>query len=358
MSRIGILTWHYYSNFGSALQAYALQHTIDSLGHDVHIINYRNKALTDPKWKYYVKYIFSKICDYLHVKIPYPFVLFSQDFFRQTKWLGSKEECGKIAEKFDVLVCGSDQIWAPNVCNPIYMLDFAVGHTKKISYAASIGLDDIPNNLISRYSKLLSDFYRVSVREKAGGLLLKNKCGIETQVVLDPTFLVSIHIWKKLEKEVEGIYNYIFCYFLKKNHEYRNIIMQYAKENGCGIVGVSSNSEDVQWMDLKLTSIGPQEFLWLIHHAKIVFTDSYHGTIFSLLYHKKFVLYERFKETDKICQNSRIYQLVDWFGIDKQILKTSDENSHIINHMNYDEFEERLGALREMSMNFLAEALR
>jgi hypothetical protein len=149
--------------------------------------------------------------------------MFQNRYLKQSKLFQDKWKINKVKNKYDVIVSGSDQIWAPNVFNPVYMGDFKKSkNQKKISYAASIGLSDIPESLIDTYKELLSDFDHVSVREETGKELLLNSCDCKSKVVLDPTLLLNTTQYDKLLKKVQNIKQpYVFCYFLNKNHKYR-----------------------------------------------------------------------------------------------------------------------------------------
>jgi len=358
--RIAILTWHYYTNYGSALQAFAIQTIIKKLGYKVKIINYR-----DPKYgrvngiKNCIKTFAKQILKALNLCSSYnTFLSFQYKYFNQTKLVQNKLKLPRLCKKFDVVLCGSDQIWAPNVFNPIYMLDFVPDDIVKISYAASIGLNNISENLIDTYRKLLLTFKRISVREKAGADLLREKCSINAEVVLDPTLMLDVQQWKKLEKKADGISGeYIFCYFLNKNHKYKESVLKYAKLNNLKVVGCSANVKDAEWLQLISNNVSPREFLWLIHNAKAILTDSYHATIFSMLYHKDFITFERFENSDEICQNSRIYQLNDYFNISSRIVTPTPELKLEIPRIDYLDFENKLSELRKSSIKFLIDAL-
>ena len=355
MNKIGLITWHYYLNFGSVLQAYALQTVLTNYG-QVEIINYRNpkfkKFSTAKNW---TKIAMGYILPNSNRIIKNSFNLFFYQHLKKVSKLFY--DLDKWKNTYDCIICGSDQIWAPNVFDPVYMLNFCdSSNTKKISYAASIGLNDIPDDLISQYRKLLSDFHFISVREESGAQLLRGKCGIkEVTTVLDPTLLLNPSEYTKIEKKVKNPNNFIFCYFLNDNNEYERRVRVYAKQNDQSIVGWSAKEKDTSYLG-NYKWIGPQEFLWLIHHAKCVFTDSYHGTIFSLLYHKPFYTFERFKSDDPINQNSRIYQLDKWFGISKRIV-TDTHPIEACEEFDYDKFEIDLKKARRISINFLKEAL-
>lgn len=366
MKKIGILTWHYYSNFGSSLQAFALQHTLTKLGTDVVIVNYHS-----PKFGLYNKKknilalillfidrltfhkLNSSLCKlYGGINV----ASFQHKWQKTTRITQTNEGIKNITKHFDCIVYGSDQIWAPNVYNSIYMGAFVPQHVRKISYAASIGLNDIPDDMVKTYKQNLSSFHAVSVREQEGKDLLKRRCGIESTVVLDPTLMVDVEVYLKMQRPVNGIEGkYIFCYFLNKEHLYRTKVELYAKTRNLQIVGVSDKSSDASWMKC-LTYIGADQFLWLINHAETVFTDSYHGSIFSLLFHKNLWTFVRFDEDNPICQNSRIRQLQNNFNIAHRIINSSSEidDSKCID---YDLFEIRLAQLRESSLAFLRNVL-
>lgn len=361
-NKVGIVTWHYYGNFGSGLQAFALQNLISSMGHNVNIINYRNPQFGKRvRWKSIVKFFLHNTVGLVNKKI-YDKTLqgvnkYQKRYLHQTKCFYEPEQIAEITKGYSSLVYGSDQIWAPNVYAPIYMGAYIPADVQKISYAASIGLNDIPNELIGVYQQNLSSYKAVSVREYEGKELLKNKCEIEATVVLDPTLMVDANVYRKMKKPVKGVKGkYIYCYFLNKEHQYRESVEKYAREHNLQIVGTSDRDADSEWMN-KLTNLGADQFLWLIDNAETIFTDSYHGSIFSLLFHKNLWTFVRFDENNPICQNSRIRQLQNNFGIGHRVIssKAAIDDSKVID---FDYFENRLSELRTDSYIFLKNALK
>lgn len=363
--KIGILTWHYYSNFGSALQAYALQKSIASLGYCVEIVNYH-----DPKFGiiYSPKDTIKSWIKNIVVKLPIPIANNYGRYEFETKYLNcgrivqNESELSLLTSDYNILVCGSDQIWAPNCYNPIYFATFANKNIRKVSYAASIGLNNIPKELIPIYKKNLSDFFAIGIREDEGKNLLKNCCGIESTVVLDPTLLLNSQNYACIEHKVQSLQEgekYLFVYILNKNHNYKERIIKFAEKHKLKVIGISSCSEDIYWMHrtFYFSRLGADHFIWLIHHAEAIITDSYHGTIFSLLFHKDFYTFVRFSENDPICQNSRIRQLDAYFNIKDHIIGSNDslDGKKLID---YDSFEDRLRVLRKQSIDFLKRALR
>ena len=371
INRIGILSWHYHQNFGSALQCYALFQTLKSIGKKPIFLNYRNKKggflykfslgllVVGSSIEYHIK----RLLENLHIvkkgRWQCNAFQFRRKHLKQTCAFNDPIKAQKICHDIDAIICGSDQIWAPNCYDPFYFATFADGKKiRKISYAASIGLNDIPSNLIAKYQHNLKDFYAISVRESEGRELLKNKCGIDSTVVLDPTLLVDVSTYESIERPVLGITSpFIFCYFLNEQHTYRSCVESLAKQKGLQIVGVSANCYDNTYMKC-LSNLGADHFLWLIHYAQIVLTDSYHGSIFSILYHKDFWIFQRFQETDPICQNSRIRQLSSHFSIEKQILPFGISHIDRKPDIDFYKIDSQLNALRKTSLTFLKEALK
>ena len=364
MKRIGILTWHYYPNYGSRLQAYALYRYLSICGFDAVFINYRNPLFGKSNFLRKLCYscIFlmpQNVCELISKKLVFASHRFDKKHLPQTKEVDAEDKLVALSCNFNSIICGSDQIWAPNVFNSIYMLDFVPESVNKISYAASIGLESIPEDMVEDYKKYIGRINHVSVREDKGKEILKTQCGIDATVVLDPTLLLPKAEWDKIKKPSKLKGKYIFCYFLKKDHQYKNLVKDFAEMNGYAIYGVSDNCDDASWMHLyDFRTVGPCEFIGLIEGSEGVFTDSYHGTIFSMMYHKPFTLFERFSSSDKICQNSRIEQLRRYFGIDENIVRADSLNTIKMNSIDYDAFEKSLALLREGSVSFLKNALK
>lgn len=351
--KVGIVTWYCSKNYGSQLQAYALLTVLERIGFKAYFIKMTHypiikAALEFILYRIYIIRAFSLFA--LSKKRVY----FTKKYLREIYLDNDNPSFATLSH----VICGSDQIWAPNVFSPYYMLDFVPNEVNKISYAASIGLEYIPDNLQESYKKYVGRINYVSVRENKGQELLKKRCGIDSKVVLDPTLLLDKEGWNMIKVKSTIEKKYIFCYFLRGNHNYKKLVKDYAEINGCEIYGVSDNEDDSSWMNtFTHDQVGPSEFIGMIEGSQCVITDSYHGTIFSMIYHKPFLLFERFSSSDTICQNSRIEQLKTYFGIDKSIVRADSISKIEISQVNYDEFENTLAKLREGSINFLTKAL-
>ncbi len=358
INRVGVLTWHYYQNFGSALQCFAIQTLLENLGKEVKVINYRNPNFGSVDMnKERLCYLLAPVLERISPRFKLANLRFRKKYIHETRLVMSHEAVWKIAQSYDAVVFGSDQIWAPNLLNPIYLGESIPDSIRKVSYAASIGLNAIPKELVPMYQKWLHSFYAVSIREEEGKSLLKKECNIESTVVLDPTLMEDVSVYRKMQREVIGIQRpFLFCYFLNKKHKYKDIVQKYAREHNLQIVAVSDKPEDAEWTT-RLTGLGADHFLWLINNSETIMTDSYHGTIFSLLFHKNLWLFRRFEEDNPICQNSRIRQLQNDFNIAHRIISTDtviDESLPI----DYQYFERQLSRLRSSSLSFLMNSLR
>ena len=354
--KIGLITWHYYPNFGSALQAYALQKYLLNEGYNVKIIDYRNPVFGKTNRFYdYLRCLRSYIIGRLNKKYYRPFIEFQFRYQKTTKRYFSKSE---IQDDFDVYICGSDQIWAPNVFNPVYMLDFVRNNNaRKVSYAASIGLNYISTQTLVEFEKLLSDFYKISVRESSSIKLLPMNLDKEKICsVLDPTFLLEKEDYIRIEKRIDIKEKFVFCYFLNEQNNYKDKVVDLANKNNLKIYGCSSKNADANWIG-NFGRIGPREFIWMIHHASIVVTDSYHATIFSLLFHKSFITFKRFDKNDSLNQNSRIIHLCEWFKINNMIVDSNTNEPLSIKSFDYFEFDSALNEKRIVSKLFLKEAI-
>jgi len=357
-NKIGILTWHYYQNVGSQLQAFALQHVLTNMGYNVNIIDYRNPKIDNSRlFKRKIKVFLSRLFGEKFSKVYYPYLEFQNKYFKLSPTCHSVVELNEVLDGYDYIVYGGDQIWAPNVYNSIYFGDGVSNRDiKKISYASSIGLRYIPSNLVLKYKHELSDFKSIGIRETTGKAILKKYLDIDSEVVLDPTLLLDVDTYRNMERRnVNEGRKFIFCYFLKENHDYRKLVEKYAKNNNLDLIGITKNKSDIEWMKTIVDS-DPLLFLWYIDHAETVFTDSYHGSIFSLLYHKRFYIFKRFEFGESLDQNSRIEQLAMTFNINSMIVDANMDNIPD-SKIDYSFIDDILSIERAKSVGYLTKAL-
>ena len=210
----------------------------------------------------------------------------------------SAEEMEKMAaaNKFCKFLCGSDQIWCTTTLypDPMMYLRF-VPKEKRVAYAPSLGRNYIPDYNKKILRKFINDVPCLSVREDEGHRLIKELTGRDALVVADPTLLLKSADWDKLKIDIETPVDYVLCYFLDEpSQDVKTSVCQYAHKSDKDIVILGTmDNLDYPKDRVHHPIAGPGEFLSLISKASMVITDSYHGMLFAINYHKKFWSVER-----------------------------------------------------------------
>ncbi|PYG89470.1 coenzyme F420-reducing hydrogenase beta subunit [Ruminiclostridium sufflavum DSM 19573] len=345
MNKIAVMTWYHYNNFGTVLQVYALNEILKELGHTPGVINY----IPDDKRIWTISNIFeepllftnkllTKIKRSLKVygtddnKRDEAFECFRKEHIAMTSSCKTASELYALNRQFDVFICGSDQIWSPDTFNPKYFLDFVSNTSGRIAYAPSMGVAAIENNdVMEHMKKEIQRFKHLSVREGEGSSLIQKLTGQEARVVLDPTLLRDKSMWDRLvsSKEYLNILKrpYLLCYFLGRCERYWHSVSRIAKLLDLEAVVIPVHPNDYKRGFEVIKGAGPKEFLELFSGAEFVCTDSYHGTIFSIINEKPFVVYKRFSDKSKKSQNSRIYSLLRLLGLEGLLYSGNDRES-------------------------------
>ena len=382
--KVGIASCYYNRNYGSMLQAYATQKIIEKLGYKAITIqclppiNY----MTQSKIKYYfhkignIDIVRSKIrqqkgktnagsnSEYLRNRTirNEKFDEFYKKYIHLSELNETREDLTQLASSMDAVIVGSDMLWHPiNIEHDYYTLTFVPDPVKRISYATSFGTTSIPKYQRKRAKDFLERFSAISVREQSGVQVIKD-LGVSKQVkvVLDPTLLFNAEEWMVIQK-VEPIIEdkYIFCYFLGVNQEHRRLANELKKKTGHKIVTLPHLDEyvanDEQFGDYQLFNIGPSEFVNLIRNAAYVLTDSFHGTCFSILNHKKFMTFNRFQAKNTQSTNTRIDSLLGNLHLEKRRVLSSDFDicSLIDEDIDYNTADGMLEHMREASLKYL-----
>ncbi len=343
--RIGILTRRAGFNHGSSLQAYAMSKLFTDTNNDYEckIINY-DEYSGHPLWRIrpfieniqwfflkrlpmarkFKKYKYLSIRSLQHAR----FQKFERNYLPLTGTkCSNNKDLRNAAKEFQVLVCGSDQIWSPLLYDPVYYFSFLKGENNKrtVAYAPSIGISD-SSIIKADQAELMKKVDCVSCREEEGSIIIKNIINKDVPVVLDPTLMIHPSEWHTLADSIKDIKPspYILCYFLGKNipQEY---ISTLSKITGYKILNIQmfNRLNDLQ-SACEATDVGPCEFLNLIKNAMWVCTDSFHATIFSYIFNRRMSVFERFKNTEKENQNSRIYTLLNLLKIKWALTNASD----------------------------------
>ena len=371
MKSIGIITIHKINNYGSVFQAYALQKVCEDLGYKAEIIDYNFPNEAHSNNKYAVRRVQSNEPHW--IKMIYALALIRQhksisafvDKYQHlsAKQYNSPEELKSDAPQYDVYITGSDQLWNPRFCNgdPAFMLHFAPDGALKISYAASISANRLPDELHPLYKELLGRYSHIAVRENSGVQVIKDITGKDATVVLDPTLLLNKEQWNAIAAPKRQFKKkYILCYFLNYTFNafpYVDELAQYMhKQTGYEIVRVARPPHHlgVPHTHYKVGA-SPEEFLALVRDAEMVLTTSFHGTAFAVNYGKPVFSVVQ----DRNASDSRQVSLMHNLGLDEQVLSVKDAMPDR-RLFGYDVNAEqvRLEDLRKTSTEYLQKAIK
>lgn len=380
---IGIVTPLNVNNYGTKLQAYAVNKKLLKFGFDSEIINYI------PKRDLRINIILRKL--FLPKKIMYrvnahrkktelkKHGVYEKVTLRNNAinsldnvcYCLGKRICGYEnlviqSRSYDAIVCGSDQVWNPAAIESGYnTVEFAKG-IPKIAFSPSFGVSTIPDKLIPRYRKFIGDFRWLSCREKSGIDIIKSITGRDAELTADPTLTLARKDWEEYcEYSTIEIPKgkYIFCYFLGNNSDHRRAVVKLREITDCKVVTMPHFKgyvkEDAFFADVCLYDVNPADFVKLIANAEYVCTDSFHGVVFSNIFEKEYFVFERYKNTDQESTNSRIYSLLSVLGTKERLVDSSLMIQSISEStIDFSSVRKRLALLRNSTDEYLTNALR
>lgn len=315
MKKIGLMTFLHNENYGSILQAWALQQTLLSLGFDAEHIDYapsrqeklRNLLMSGNSPRLVLEGMRKRSAT---SRMRGGFDEFRAVHLRTSSPCHDRAALRRQAEAYDALVCGSDQIWSPVWLNPAYFLNFS--EKPRISYAPSLGVQELPPRRKQRkIARLIRDFRAISVREEEGACLLRQMAGIDADVMPDPVMLPGRDAWMKLcqAQDVPDA-PYILCYFIGDDPAYWERVRLEAEKRGCGVL-VIPRTEGARNAGHPLAEdVSPHRWVALIAGAALLVTDSFHGAAFAAILNTPCVIQRRYREDDPERKNSRIDQLM------------------------------------------------
>lgn len=372
MIETATLTW-FSGNYGSIMQAFALQRTIIGLGYNNHIINYvpdkwekllffckSSARFVTLKAKIENKKIESSFMTRKEIELKNSrFHEFYESSLFLTEAITSQKQMPKLNQQYNIFICGSDQIWNPNYFKKCNFLDFAADSSRKIAYAPSVGTTQLSKKEKDRIKDYLNRFYRISVREESSKGLIGNLVDKPVQVVCDPVFLLSMDQWiQNMQLQLKNYdEKYILCYFLGDNPEYKKAIVRIQEALKVNVKIIPTNTFGYNLGFETLKAVGPKEWISLLYGAEFVLTDSFHATAFSIIFNKSFSVLKRFEDTNVKSQNSRIYNLLKMAGLDERIWQDKDISLSYIENDTWKMVNKRMQKQRETSISWLKEAL-
>lgn len=371
--KIGILTLPLHTNYGGILQAYALQTVLERMGHEVCHIEKQCKPFRLPLWKaplVYGKRIVGNLSGH-------PFPIFYEQKVARERFI-VKQHTGRFIDQyikrkkvnvfadlkednFDAVIVGSDQVWRPRYFNGMIenvYLDFTEGwNIKRLAYAASFGTDkwEYTQRQTERCGRLLRTFDAVSVREASGVELCRKYFGVEVAHVLDPTMLLAKEDYIQLFETANTPKSpgTLLCYILDETPEKAAYIEKIAKEYK--LIPFRNNSRVEDGTAPLSERIQPPVEQWLrgFYDAEFVVTDSFHACVFSILFHKPFIVIGNVKRG-----MSRFISLLSMFGLEKRLITSSFYDMGKIENMNWNKVSAILNEKAYDSISFLTEHLK
>ena len=362
--KICTLTLDGYFNYGNVLQRYALQRVLQNLISDVDSLwympdNFAPRSFWQWGWKNYIKYILN----WKSFRTNFHGGGNGSEMVRQGK---IKDWCDRyirikkmpinssdISTQYDYFIVGSDQVW-----NPVFnMLDcaflFFAPPKKRIAYAASISCPELPSEKIDLYKKGFAGMAHISMREQQGADTVKELSGRDVPVVVDPTLLLSADDWRKVSRQPAWYHenDYILTYFLGERPD---VVTLLERETGLKVVNLLDKDVYEHYVT------GPDEFIWAIEHAKLVYTDSFHGTVFSILFRTPFVVCNRIGNAVEEKMGSRIDTLLGYFGLEAR--RGTKNNGYAIENPlsepDWSQVDDVLARERKRSDEYLRQALK
>ncbi|MBP3819901.1 MAG: polysaccharide pyruvyl transferase family protein [Butyrivibrio sp.] len=356
--KIGILTFVNTTNYGAALQSYALQQVLGQQGQDCEIIDYTCENIDrvhDPKKasrKGGIKNLLAPILQVPLQKTYDKFMKFKKIYCRYSIPC-DRSTIASVAGKYDRIVVGSDQVWNAVITGDdrSFLLDFLDDDKKKYTYAASIGTGYF-TKLKSEYEALINRFQLISIREKGAADQLRKHIGRDDVCVdLDPT-LLNRDIWGSLITNDSPYGKYIFCYFLPKDKKLIVAIRRFAKENKCKIINLTKSIRRHKGIH-SINVASPIDFLNLIAHAQYVIAGSFHSLCFSLIFHKEFYVVS----SPIADRNSRLTDLLDTLELNNRFVMQPDYEFQQ-EKINYDTVDKKLDAEITCSMETIKKICR
>lgn len=358
-SKIGILTFHNALSYGAKLQAYALQQFLRELGVANDIIDYQCEHM----YKRHIRPIrvdpTEPIKSFLRSLLTMGQVkkerVASEEFIRAHMQLSrrfDKRDIAQAADEYRAFIAGSDQVWSPTVVgfDKVYFLDFARPE-QKYSYAASIGGSPLDESTRREYTRLLSDYQMLSVREPQAAQLVEELTGRTPAVCVDPTLLFDREKWNQITVSCAQVPKgepYIFLFNVNPPKELFAYALELSKKTKLPVYSIQKNRrqriDGIHYLD----PVTANEFLGLIRDAAYVVTNSFHATVFSVIYHKEFAVELSTRGT----RNTRSEALLHNLGIEgREILNAQTPAS--IPEADWEAADDRLRQMRQASVDYL-----
>lgn len=348
MKKVGIVTINDYNNYGNRLQNYAVEKILEKLNVDV--VTLKNEPCLNTKENFLLRKIKSCFNKDSYSNIEERKLCF-ENFNKYINFSKNKISVFSKLNEYDFFITGSDQVWNPNFgrLREVDMLAFAPPQ-KRISFSASFGVKELNKKECQKVEDEISVFKAISVREESGKKIIEEITGREDIIVLlDPTMMLSDKEWEKVAKKPKMLKDerYILNYFLGDLSEKRKLVIEkIAKENNCKIINILDINDPFY-------CTGPSEFLYLEKNAFLICTDSFHSSVFSIIFEKPFLVFDR--EDSHVAMNSRIETLLSKFNLQNR--RFNEKLSENLFSIDYENSKKVIEEEKYKTMKFLKDAL-
>lgn len=374
MKRIALISPYNEYNYGTVLQAYALQHLLEQEGVEAAYLQYTHVVPTS-----FLVRLKSKIASLFHTFKPRKPILTNKgvddySFFHSPEFKTfvdgyndfinrrikvSRQRYNPLTlpkcDEFDAFMVGSDQTWgeARYLPNSPYFLDNVSSQYPKLSYAPSIGTTHISDSYLSVLINKLSRFQKLSCRERTNCDVLSADLGREVTYVLDPTLLLTADDWNQVAEPTDGMQTkqYILCYILGEKKRISDFAEKLGKEKGLSVYYIVTRPLYLK-KDNHLFAT-PESFLGLIRDAAYVITDSFHGSILSVNYNTQFYSFTK-REVANAVDNDRILEILSTFELSNRY---KDDNDALEDDIDFSGVNKIVEHFREQSKDYLKKAI-
>lgn len=369
--KVGLITIHDIYNYGSILQAYATQRAIQEIRLSVEIIDYkypnethRNAGTLQTLRTALLRTGNRTLKNFLPGR-PYSRYV---ERYREAKetWYGQMSDRFSSPDallanppSYDIYVSGSDQIWHPrsSAADGSFLLGFVPDGARRVSFASSFGVRELPQSLRESYSARLRKYDFIGVRESSGVDLVRKIVGRQASINLDPTLLFDSDFWSAEAVPPKNPEPYILCYGSNSNSRYmEHLALSFAKQTGLRVVRLNGTFFDFFNRDMEyVLDAGPREWLGYIANAELVIGQSFHATAFAVTFGRPLISLLRGDEN----HDARQREFLSSVGAEKAILTIGEDFPRYSDYVEQDHYAARgaLADLRRQSFAFLRNAL-
>lgn len=384
--KIGLICNTYIHNYGSVLQSYALYSFLQKHQFDVEVVNYKDHGTLRTKVFIFimlklkkilsVRTINKKVKEFLSKRSSYDYrktiekrSLYFDQFIRENIKFSDKcntvIEVANMSKQYQTILLGSDQLWGPqDLIRDYHTLGWANQNQYTVTYATSFGVSQIPSFLQKKVTQFIKDINVLSIREKSGADIIEKLCNRKVPVVVDPTLMCDEKEWESLIPQKRIINDeYVFCYFLGENSHHREWAKKISTELNLKLVGLRHleycETNGSCFADETPTEVGPIELLNLIKNANYVVSDSFHVSIFSILFRKQFLVFDRYNVKNVDSRNARITNLLSNLCLsDRQYNSEVNLIQRLTDPIDFEQVFVKLNKWRQISKEYLLDALR